>query len=246
MRRAMFVAGPVAARTQYQCKRSDETARFRPEYMQAFRIALLPADQRKAMLKIIWLDPSFSAKETSDFKAVVKLGIIPGRPEVYCLDAWLRQTGPNEAAAAVIRMWEEDPDAEVCIEANSGATDAYTSVFTEISRGGQPIPRVLFLWTSTAKEIDICRWEGEFAQGHCYFDPTQPGQAKLIEQFEDYPEGHDDGPDAWSKARKRLVYLVETARPAAPDPTRADLLREAGIEKWNTADNEAIWQEARW
>ncbi len=202
--RAMFIVGPSAARTQYHCKQSSDDTRFRPEWFQPYRLALIAPAALGQYKKILWLDPSFTAKETSDYKAIVVLGRARREVEVYCLHAWIRHCTAETAAQEIVRAWLQYPDVQVWIEGNAGAEDTYRALFRSLAKDGCTVPYVHYESTTSNKEIDITQWEGELSQGLCYFDVTECDQALLTTQFLDWPTGNDDGPDAWAKARKKL------------------------------------------
>jgi hypothetical protein len=204
-RRLAAIIGPSRARTELDCLDDDEGAKFHVEWIKTFHVALLEPAQRARMRKIIWLDGSYKAKETSDFKCVVEIGRARRELEVFCLHAWLRKVPSREAAMEIVRTWQIDPDAVVYIEDAGGAEESFRDIFAGFVREGLQVPCVHYEPTTEAKEDSIGKWEGLISQGLGFFDLGECDQGVLVNQLLDWPHGkNDDGPDAWSKAMAKL------------------------------------------
>ena len=77
---------------------------FRPEWMRDFRAA--DFDRSTAEVRVA-VDPSATAKETSDYKASSSWRGRPARASLYCLHAWLRRASPNELIAEILRVHDD-------------------------------------------------------------------------------------------------------------------------------------------
>ena len=247
----MALAGPSRARTEYLCLPANDEAKFQPEWCKDYSLARLAPSVVAGMRKVLWLDPSFSAKETSDYKAVVVLGRTPRQPEVYCLHAWIRKATAEAAAKEVALAWLRFGANLPClIEGNSGARDTYVAVFRNLVREGMQVPSPAYPITTVNKEQDIGQWEGEFSNGLCHFDRTEGDQQLLVTQICDWPKGHDDGFDAWAKARGVLGPADGSGSEIRVGSPRTDYSALAGIrrrtpplpgsfeEKWQADDND--------
>ncbi len=201
-RRLAAIIGPARARTELDCLDSDEEATYHPEWFKVYHLDRLAAARLAAMRKVFWLDPSYTAKETADFKALVGIGRERRIADTFCLHAWLRHCPPELAVDEICACFAVYPDAKFYIEDNGGVQDTYRILFAAKARKGIAVPFIHYDTTKTPKEIE--KWQGEISQGLAWFDPGQGDQGVLINQFCDWPKGHDDGPDAWTKARKKL------------------------------------------
>jgi len=246
VKRAMAIIGTRLARTEYLCLMADDEAPYQPDWFKSFDTRLLTAEQIGAMKKVAYLDPSATAKETSDYKAWIVLGRIGNEPEVYCLHAWLRRATPAEMLREMFTILDKFPGVALAGERNGFQSLIWDLLVAMCQRDGRPVPYIAGVLNTSNKLDRMLQWQAEFQLGHCLFDGREGDQQRLIDQFCDLPTGkHDDGPDAWDGARR---LLGAPRKPAAPyrEPTRADALAEAGIDHWNAPDNPAIWQEASW
>jgi len=245
VKRAMAIIGTSLARTEYLCLMADEEAPYQPDWFKTFDSRALSPELLGRMVTVAYNDPSATAKETSDYKAWVVLGRVPGTPETYCLHAWIRRATPEEQIREMQRIIERFPGVHLAGERNGFQSLLWNLLVLVCEREGRPVPSVRGV-VNTANKLDrLMRWQAEHQLGRCYYDPREGDQQRLIDQWCDLPAGsHDDGPDAWDGARVILDAAcpprVEAAR---PELTRADVLREAGMEGWNVAENPAIWSE---
>ncbi len=204
----MALAGPARARTEYLCLPANDESLFQPEWFVDYRIADLSPGQIASMRKVLWYDPSFT--ETGCYKAIVVLGRFPGDTTVYCLHAWVRKAGPDAAAREIQRVFLAWPDTEVWVEDNAGTKDTYRPWFERLAREA-PVPLVHYEPATENKDVEIRRWQGEFAQGLWRFDRSEGDQQTLVNQWCDYPSKYLDGPDAGSRCRRKLGDANRTA-----------------------------------
>lgn len=244
VKRAMAIIGTSLARTEYLCLMADDEAPYQPDWFKPFDSRTLSAAELGKMVKVAYNDPSATAKETSDFKSWIVLGRTPGTPETYCLHAWVRRSTPEEQIRELFRIVEKYPGVHLACERNGFQTLLWNLLVLTCEREGRAVPSVRGIFNMTNKLDRLMQWQAEHQLGRCLYDPREGDQQRLVDQWCDLPTGkHDDGPDAWDGARRILdAVCPPRVSTTVPDPTRAELLREAGYDKgWCTADNDEIW-----
>jgi len=251
IRRAMAIVGPARARTEYQCLVADEEAPFLPDWFKAYDSRALTPEQIGAMRKVAYLDPSATAKETSDFKAWITLGVVPGDPHVYCLDAWIRRSSPEDVIRYMWQLQDRYPGVRFAAEKNGFQILYWNLANLLCERANRAMPYITAVQSTTNKIDRILENQGEISQGLCLFDTRQGDQQRLLDQFCDLPNGdHDDGPDAWDGARRILGRTVRQADAAAAEATPREPgqpvvygVANDGDEPWMHVDNPAIWSD---
>jgi predicted phage terminase large subunit-like protein len=180
---------------------SDESV-FRPEWVRDFRAA--DFDRATAEVRAA-VDPSATAKETSDYKALVVLARPIGSRDYFCLHAWMRRASPNELIAEILRVYDAFSPGRIGCEANGFQAFLWPLLEANEEIRGR-VDRVgLFPVTNAAsKEDRILSLQPDFERGLCYFDEGEGDQRLLLDQFLDFgkPGVHDDGPDAYEMARR--------------------------------------------
>ena len=165
------------------------------------------------------VDPSATAKETSDYKALVVLARPRGTRELRCLHAWLRRASPNELIAEILRVYDAFSPGRIGCEANGFQAflwpllEANEEIRGRVNRVG------LFPVTNAAsKEDRILSLQPDFERGLCYFDEGEGDQRLLLDQFLDFgkPGVHDDGPDAFEMARRLFADSRSGGKPREP------------------------------
>ncbi len=189
---------------------------FRPEWARDFRAA--DFDRSAAEVRAA-VDPSATAKETSDYKALVVLARPRGTRELRCLHAWLRRASPNELIAEILRVYDAFSPGRIGCEANGFQAflwpllEANEEIRGRVNRVG------LFPVTNAAsKEDRILSLQPDFERGLCYFDEGEGDQRLLLDQFLDFgkPGVHDDGPDAFEMARRLFADSRPGGKPREP------------------------------
>ncbi|MGD1001865.1 MAG: hypothetical protein ABSA67_14315 [Candidatus Brocadiia bacterium] len=189
---------------------------FRPDWVRDFRAAEF--DRSTAEVRAA-VDPSATAKETSDYKALVVLARPRGTRELRCLHAWLRRASPNELIAEILRVYDAFSPGRIGCEANGFQAflwpllEANEEIRGRVNRVG------LFPVTNAAsKEDRILSLQPDFERGLCYFDEGEGDQRLLLDQFLDFgkPGVHDDGPDAFEMARRLFTDSRPGGKPREP------------------------------
>ena len=208
LRRMSAIMGRSLYGREMLGKSYSEDEVFRPEWVRDFRAA--DFDRSTAEVRVA-VDPSATAKETSDYKALVVLARPLRTPHsalpnhYYCLHAWLRRASPNELIAEILRVYDAFAPGRIGCEANGFQAflwpllEANEEIRGRVNRVG------LFPVTHAAsKEDRIISLQPDFERGLCYFDEDEGDQRLLLDQFLDFgkPGVHDDGPDAFEMARR--------------------------------------------
>ena len=167
-----------------------------------------------------YLDPSATANESSDYKALVVLATPTPNAKpptqnpqpIFCLHAWIRHASPGEMVRHLFWVDEAFQPATIGCESNGFQTFIWELLDIEAQRIGRRLD-VKPVNNRQNKHDRILANQGEFERGLCRFDPQEGDQRVLIDQFLDFgkPAVHDDGPDAWDGARRLLP-----ARAGAP------------------------------
>jgi len=201
--------GDAAYRTQYLVLVANENATFQPQWFVPFSLAKLGADSPElvaAMQKVLWHDTSWTARESSDFKAIILLGRPRRSEDVFCLHAWIRKVTGEEAARELCRVHALYPDAVIWIEGNGGAQMAYEALYKLMAAEHLEPGYWQYEINTENKDTRVCQWIGEHSRGLCHYDVSQGDQRLLVDQFCDWGQrgAKRDGPDAWAGARQML------------------------------------------
>jgi hypothetical protein len=248
VKRLHFQIGPLRFDIECRCREVNEESLIQLEWFVPYRRSALafPAEDRWVFAAC--LDPSATEKETSDYKAIVAGGKRVAHPEIFVLHAWARKLAtPEEMLLHLIGLRTHLPGVYLGAESVGFQRLCWNLLVLLCDRDGIPVPRIWAMPSQGAKWDRIYENIAELARGVVHVDATEGQQQMLIDQLVEGPTGkHDDLADAYDMMRRLLTRAERAARSAEPqpEPTRADLLREAGIDKWNVAENPAIWQEA--
>jgi predicted phage terminase large subunit-like protein len=201
--RIRAMVGLRAWRQEYMLRTDNPDARFKPGYIRRFEIAEI-APRLGEMRKTCHVDPSATAKETNDFKAIVVLGQFPGDKRVFCLHAWIRHATPGQMCAEIWRVNREFGIAVAC-ETNALKDFLWEAVRRYEDEKGVRL-QINGVDEQRNKQDRILSNEPEFEQDLCHFDEGEGDQWLLIDQWLDLGRTgvHDDGPDAWDGARRWL------------------------------------------
>jgi len=199
LRRTASILGQRLFRREFLCKQDTEDAPFRPEWIRTYESH---GADRTRLRVAAFLDPSASAAENRDFKALVVLGRREESGEIYCLHAWIRHASPGEMIRELERVAREYGPGVLACESNG----FQSLIWPLMAAGGGAALAVRAITNTTNKADRILSNQGEFERGLCWFDPQEGDQRLLIDQFLDYGRTgvHDDGPDAWDGARRLL------------------------------------------
>jgi len=214
--RRCALLGMRNARREIDCLPDDETAAFKPEWIHEFRVADVdPSDFRKVAV----LDPAGTSQTKNDYSALPTLGVRESevntkRPNIYCLNAWIRHATPNQVVRATKRINDDLGPFPFWCERN---------VFNEWGKAAfeavPGAPDVRTFHQTGNKDDRIIGLQSDFEAGRFYFDPSDSDQQLLIDQFLDYGMTgvHDDGPDAFEDAVRRLDKRGAGALVPLPD-----------------------------
>lgn len=212
LRRSEAISGTRLYRKEMLCIDDDESAKIKPEWVHLFNVADL--DTRDMLIRV-GVDCSATAKETSDYKAIVVLGRRPQQRDLYCLHAWIRIATAPDMVREMFRVWDRFHPPFLSVESNGFQTLLWDLVpLLEDAEGRasrlnmRPVP-------NTERKTDkLLSHETTFSQGHCYFDVSQGDQRLLRDQWLSVgsDQDHDDGPDAWDMAARAFPAI---ARPGS-------------------------------
>lgn len=157
-------------------------------------------------------DPSMGATETSDYCAIVFVGLSGGK---LWVDADIKRRPPGETVEAYVRMWDHyHPDgAGFEFEAMQGLFGELIDAYCR-QHGRPPIP----IWTirseRKSKVQRIQRLDPHLAKSRFRFR-RRPGTAILLEQLMMFPVRgfHDDGPDALEMSVRLMNRLISNVPP---------------------------------
>jgi len=218
IQRAAAIMGSRLFRREMLCKIDTEDAPFRPEWIRSFDSV---GSDRTRLRVAAFLDPSASAAENRDFKALVVLGRCEETGAIYCLHAWIRHASPGEMLSELQRVHDVYSPGILACESNG-----FQSLIWPLMQARKMKLAVRAITNTTNKADRILSNQGEFERELCYFDPQEGDQRRLVDQFLDYGRTtvHDDGPDAWDGARRLLPggRTAEVYYRGAP--------RESGLE----------------
>ena len=202
LRRMSAIMGRALYGREMLGKSSSDDAVFRPDWVRDFRAA--DFDRSTALVRVA-VDPSATAKETSDYKSLIVLARPIGTRHLYCLHAWLRRASPNELIAEILRVSDAFSPGRIGCEANGFQAFLWPLLEVNEEIRGRVNRVGLFPVTNAAsKEDRILSLQPDFERGLCYFDEGEGDQRLLLDQFLDFgkPGVHDDGPDAFEMARR--------------------------------------------
>ena len=213
LRRMSAIMGRSLYGREMLGKSFSEDEVFRPDWVRDFRAA--DFDRSTAEVRAA-VDPSATAKETGDYKALVVLARPRDSRELHCLHAWLRRASPNELIAEILRVHDAFSPGRIGCEANGFQAFLWPLLEANEEIRGR-VDRVgLFPVTNAAsKEDRILSLQPDFERGLCYFDEGEGDQRLLLDQFLDFgkPGVHDDGPDAFEMARRLFTGAGRGGRP---------------------------------
>ena len=170
----------------------------------------------KALVVASFTDPSAKGTETTDFKAIITVGLDRSTMIYYVLDAWIRHASPGEmfkAAYAANDRW----GGPMGIEENMLEDFLHEAILNYAREVGRFLP-----WRPVRHNTNkIGRIVGTLAylieHGHLRFMKGQSDQDVLVEQliYLENQNINDDGPDSLEGA----VNLLQTGATGIPPIT---------------------------
>lgn len=143
-----------------------------------------------------FLDPSATASEASDFKALVTVGVAEDGMR-YVLDSWIRRASPKEMLNAVYDHFKRFRHERIGMEKNMLHDFLRDSVRDAERRYGYAVPWQAVLHSEN-KELRISRIGPSFERQDEWCFVRGSDNETLVEQlcFYGSPGMNDDGPDA--------------------------------------------------
>lgn len=220
--RIRAMVGQRAWGQEYMLRTDDPDAAFKPEWFRESDPSDMP--DRSDLRLVCVCDPSATSTEQNDFKAIVVLGSPTGqtsqtgrtRPTpILCLHAWLRHATPGQMVAELARVDREFGPLPIWCERNGLGEFLGEAVRRHEDTTGERLP--VRGYTQRGNKADrILSLQADFENGRFAFDPSEGDQQVLIDQFLDFGKTgvHDDGPDAFESAYRRLARPAGVGVPA--------------------------------
>ncbi len=156
---------------------------------------------------VTYCDPSFGSKTTSDYKAIITLGIVKNK--YYVLDAWIRRASINDMIRKLYAC-DKEFSTRLFMESTLWQRVLWDYIPEVAAEVGYMLP-VSGIDNKEKKELRIDRLEPLFEWGWLHFPANKTEDIRLLEDqllgFPAYP--NDDGPDALAGAVARLKQLAE-------------------------------------
>jgi predicted phage terminase large subunit-like protein len=215
LRRAAAIAGRALYGREWLGKAYSEDDVFRAEWIDKGAFDSTQFIRGEALVRVA-VDPSATAKETSDYKVVIVLARPKGTRDICCLHAWIRRASPNELIDEILRVHDRFLPGRIGCEANGFQTLIWPLLEANEKIRGRVERLGLFPITNAAsKEDRILSLQPDFEQGLVHLDEGEGDQRMLIDQFLDFgkPGVHDDGPDAFEMARRLFPQFEHEGKP---------------------------------
>jgi predicted phage terminase large subunit-like protein len=171
----------------------DEDGMFREEWIRSYH----PEEIRGRQLRVYtYLDPSMENGASSDYKAMVTLGM-DDEGTMYCLDAFIRKCSIDTMARAGYSRYEEFKPLGFGMEENALGEFA-RSPFTLVAKEKKYMLPIQGVKHSVSKEARVGRLSAFIERGIIRFRKGHSDQDLLVEQLISFPSStvNDDGPDA--------------------------------------------------
>jgi predicted phage terminase large subunit-like protein len=172
---------------------------FRPEWVQWKRARPL-SEYRKI---VAYFDPSFSSRQTADYKAVRVWGLY--KDELHCLDSFVRQCTIIDAVQWLYDYYSKAGQAapvECWMERQFYNDPFQQAVISEGKRRGYRLPLKLDERKKANKKERIEAMAGMYEQGVVFWDARKREQADMQAAYDQLlafgpgSQAHDDAPDA--------------------------------------------------
>ena len=194
--------GSLAFNREKQNDPVDEEGFFQEAWFRFYHPAALTGMD---LIVAGFFDPSIGIGETSDYKAVLTVGLERREMIFYVLDAYIRRGTLDEALRAAFIRHEQWNYWLFGVEDNL-FQKLLLREFDRLSKERGVILPVRGVTAKTAKETRISRLSALVERGQIRFCRGQGNQDLLLEQLLYFPAKtvHDDGPDALEGAVRLL------------------------------------------
>lgn len=201
--RQKALMGAVAFNQEKMNQPMDESGLFQEEWLRHYH----PAEVKNLSLTVAgFFDPSVGSGQTSDYKAIITVGLDRREMIYYVLDAFIRRCSLDQALRAVYSRHKERPFTLFGVEDNV----FQRLLIGELDRLGRELGVTLPTVGVThhaAKEVRLTSLSPLIERGVIRFLPGQGDQDLLLEQLTAFPSPavNDDGPDALEGAVSLLT-----------------------------------------
>lgn len=189
--------GPFVFATEWRNETiPEESRKFRAEWFQFY----LPHQiDRRELKRVTGCDPA-TGTAGGDFGAIITLGKCTRSGLIYVLDVWLERVSELAYARAIIEVFAQWQPAQVRFEDRAFQAIYKRLVAREAARLGVRLPLTGFKGGN--KELRLLSLAPLIENGVLRF--VEDRHKALIDQFLEFPRGHDDGPDALEMALSGL------------------------------------------
>ncbi|MDN3515353.1 MAG: phage terminase large subunit [Candidatus Brocadia sp.] len=185
--------GSIRFNKEYQNDPRDDEGMFREEWIRYYHPEEIAG---RTLRKYTAIDPSMESGASSDYKAIITIGIdLDGI--IYVLDAFIRRCSVDTMARVGYSRYEEYNPLIMSMEENALGEFA-NSPFLLVSRDKKYQLPLKGIKQTIAKEARIGRISPHVERGLIRFRKGQGDQDLLVEQLVYFPSStvNDDGPDA--------------------------------------------------
>lgn len=185
--------GSVRFNKEFQNDPKDDDGLFQEEWIRYYH----PEELVGKVLRIYTaIDPSMKKGESSDYKAIVTVGI-DSDGITYVLDAFIRRCSVDNMARTIYSRYEELHPLAVGMEDNSLGEFAQSPFDLVAKDKGYHLP-ITYNTHTIPKEARIGRMSPLVERGIIRFQKGHSDQDLLVEQLNYFPSStmNDDGPDA--------------------------------------------------
>jgi predicted phage terminase large subunit-like protein len=184
--------------------------------------AFFDAEDRKTLYRVTACDPAIGLKETNDCTAIVTLAAsLDKNPKIFCTDARQGHWTVRDTLTQLSTVTTEQRQRHTILE-----TTAFQEALAYSIREEEAIRKTSYGLIEVKPDKDKVRRAHAITPmvqyGDVYFDLTQPGQQKLLEQLILFPTGdHDDLVDAFVYAMQHLRDWNKPKATTTPSPHKS-------------------------
>ena len=185
--------GSLAFNKEKQNEPVDEEGAFREQWIVAYTPEQI-ADQ--TLSRYGWFDPSVGSGESSDYKAIVVVGLNADQL-LYVLHAFIRRCSLDTALSHIFNLHREHPFVQFGVEDNVFQKLLLNEIDRMAGQFGFNVP-VRGITNTLAKETRVSGLSPLVERGRIRFNLAEGDQALLKEQLIMFPSPtvNDDGPDS--------------------------------------------------
>ena len=186
--------GHRSTRREFFHEHQEEGNVFKPEWIQYGDV--LPFKKYNSLT--VYCDPSFKDSKTSDYKAIITVGILGSRIDI--LTIWLRQASSVAMVNVFYDLFDDFENwAKYYMEANMLQDLLMKDFDQEAESRDYSVPVRKDMRSKPDKATRIENLTPYFERGKVTINKALQGSPdcdEFIDQLMGFPFGHDDGPDA--------------------------------------------------